>query len=232
MLQLFETSRRGLQRAPGLARLGPPSPLLGADERVEELQLVRLTGEPPLRELARQREQALGRRDDVLPRDASPPRVRAGATVGRDAAGDDEARLVLGAQLAKRLQAVLVEEPFRDVELCLDVRLAPVRSHGRRVGLRAEQQPDRLGHDRLPCARLAGQRDQPGREVELGLADQDEVLDAQSTQHGVIVDGRSVPGICPNGPCLAVFRSRSSAGTGSRTSPPGASRGACGPCRA
>ena len=49
----------------------------------------------------------------------------------------------------------------------------------------AEQQADRLREDRLARAGLAGDRVQPGRELELGLADEDEVLDAQSAQHPI-----------------------------------------------
>ena len=58
-----------------------------------------------------------------------------------------------------------------------------VRPTERRVARAPEQQPDRLREDRLPGARLAGDRVQPGRKVELGLADEDEVLDPEPTEH-------------------------------------------------
>jgi hypothetical protein len=73
------------------------------------------------------------------------------------------------------------------VELRLDVRLLAARADHRRVAARAEEQADRLGEDCFAGACLTGDRVQPGREVELGLADEDEVLDAQSPQHLRIV---------------------------------------------
>ena len=64
----------------------------------------------------------------------------------------------------------------------------------------AEQQPDRLREDRLPRAGLAGDRVQPGRELELGLADEDEVLDAQATQHRIeCSEARRTATIGPSG---------------------------------
>ena len=51
--------------------------------------------------------------------------------------------------------------------------------------------------DRLAGAGLAGDRDEARRELELRLADQDEVLDPQSAKHAVIVDRRPVRHTCP-----------------------------------
>ena len=53
-----------------------------------------------------------------------------------------------------------------------------------------EQQPDRVREDRLPRSRLAGDRVQARVELELGLADQDEVLDAKPPKHPAIVRRR------------------------------------------
>ena len=44
-----------------------------------------------------------------------------------------------------------------------------------------------MGEDRLAGARLARDRVQAGVELELGLPDQDEVLDAQPAEHGCML---------------------------------------------
>ena len=157
--------------------------LVGADERVEQVALVRWAGETALGELPREREQPIGRGDEILARDAPAPGEGARAAVGAHPARDDEARLVVRPEVAQRLEPLLVEEPVGHLELGLDVRLATRGADGRRVALRAEQEPDRLGDDRLAGAGLARERDEPGRELEVGLADQDEVLDPQSAKH-------------------------------------------------
>ncbi len=182
-LELVPASRRRLERPPRLACVRSPGPLVGPREGVEEFELVRRSREAPLRELPGEREEALGPGDDVLARDAAAPGVRPRAAIRRDAARDDETGLVVRAEVAKRLEALLVEEPLRNVELGLDVCLAAVGADRGGVPLRAEQEPDRLRDDRLPRAGLAGERDEPRCELELGLADEDEVLDPQSTQH-------------------------------------------------
>ena len=182
-LELVHASRSGLKRPPCLTRLRPPESLVWPRERVEEVELVRGPCEAALRELAGEHEEALGAGDDVLPRDASAPGVRARATIRRHAARHDETGLVVGAEVAERLEALVVEEPLWYVELGLDVRLAAGGADRGGVAFRAEQEPDRLRDDRLPRAGLAGERDEPRCELELGLADEDEVLDPQSTQH-------------------------------------------------
>ena len=180
LFELLDTPGRRGKRAPRIPRFRPACALLGADERVEQLELVARTRKPPLSELAGEREQPVRGGDEVVAGDAPAPGVSAGATVAIHAARDDEPGLVVRPQLAQRLHAVLVEEALGDVELRLDVRLGACRADGCSVALRAEQQPDRLGDDRLPRAGLAGQGDEPRVKLEVGLADQDEVLDPQS----------------------------------------------------
>ena len=92
--------------------------------------------EPPLRELAREREQPVGRGDEVVACHAAAPRVGARAPVCANAAGDDEPRLVVRPQVAERLEAVLVEEALRHVELRLDVRLGAGGADEPRVAFR------------------------------------------------------------------------------------------------
>ena len=111
-------------------------------------------------------------------RAAARPQAYARVRPSREhAARDDQRVLVRRPQLGQLLQLV------GNVELGLDVRLLAARPDERLVALRAEQEPDRLREDRLARTRLAGDRVQPGRELELGLADEHEVLDAQSSQH-------------------------------------------------
>ena len=168
---------RRQQLAPRRAQLGTQLAVLR--ERVEHVELERRPREAALLELAGHREHLLRGACDVLARRGASPRVGARAPVLEDASREHEPRLALGAQLLELL--VLA------VELRLDVRLLAARADHRRVPARAEQQADRLREDRLAGAGLTRDRVQPRREVELGLADEDEVLDAQSSQHRAIV---------------------------------------------
>ncbi len=175
--QLVVAAPRRLEVAPRPTRRGTARELLVATETVEHLELVRRPREAPLLELPRHRDHALDRRGDVLACGGSPPRVRARAPVREDAAGDDERFLVFGPQLAERL------ELCGKIELGLDVRLLAGGTDEALAAFRAEQQAERLGEDRLPRPRLARDRVQAGRELEFGLADEDEVLDPKAPQH-------------------------------------------------
>ena len=125
------------------------------------------------------RDQPLRGGGDVLPSGRPSPRVGARAPVGEDTAGEHEARLVLGPQLGERLEPVLVEESLGTSSSASTYASSPAGADRRRVAVRPEQEADRLGEDRLAGSGLAGERVQPGRELELGLADEDEVLDPQ-----------------------------------------------------
>ena len=153
---------------------------------VQRRELVRGPCEPALLELAAHGEQRLDRRRDVLARGAPAPGVGARAPVGEDPPREDERLLALRAELGELAEGLVV----REVELGLDVRLVGGRSDHRRLPTGAEQEPDRVREDRLPGARLARDRVQPGIELELGLPDQDEVLDAQPPEHPGIVRRR------------------------------------------
>ena len=87
-----------------------------------------------------------------------------------------------GLELEQRQDVVLLERAGRRLELGLDVRIGALRAHERGVPTRSEQQPDGLREDRLPRAGLTGDRVQTRSELELGLADEDEVLDAKPTK--------------------------------------------------
>jgi hypothetical protein len=168
-------------RAAPSSRQATPKLLLAA-VGVEDVELVARPREPALLELAGHRDQPFGRGGEVLARDRAPPRVRARAAVAEDAPRQHEARLVLRRQLGERGELVVVEEAVRDVELGLDVGLAARRADDAGVALRAEEEADGLGQDRLPRARLAGDRGQAGSGSQLAVANQHEVLDPQATK--------------------------------------------------
>jgi hypothetical protein len=182
-LQLVVTPARGAELAPREPGLGAASHLLFTDERVEHTELVRAAGEAPLLELARHREEPFADGCEILACGGSAPGVRARSPVREDAPREHEPLLALGAELRKRRQIVVVEQRGRDVELCLDVGLVAVGPDVARVALRPKQQADRLREDRLARAGLARDRVQAGREGELRLMDEDEILDAEPAQH-------------------------------------------------
>ena len=182
--QLVVPAAGRLELAPRHPRRGAPGELLLAAEAVEHLELVGGPRQPALLELARHRDDALDGGRDVLPCSRASPRIGARAAVGEDPAGDDERVLVLRPQLRELF------ELLREIELRLDVGLLAGGPDVRVVALRAEQEAERLGEDRLAGTRLSRDRVQPGRELELGLADEDEVLDAEPVKHAAIVDPR------------------------------------------
>ena len=173
---------RGREHAPGDAELPPPALLFLAGIRVEHVELVRGSRQPALLELAGHRKQALGRRGEVLACDRASPRIRARASVREDAASEDQAGLVLGRKRGECLQLLVVEEALGQVELRLHVRLPRASPDRGRVALRPEQEPERLGEDRLPGPGFARDRVQPLRRRKLGRSDQDEVLDVEATK--------------------------------------------------
>ena len=166
----------GREPAPGGARLRP----VGAGEGVEHGELERRAREPPLLELPGHGDQPLGRCGHVLAGHAASPGVGTRAPVREDAAGEHERLLALGLELGELAQRP--RRPSGQVELRLDVGLRPGRPDHRRIGARAEQHAERLRQDRLAGARLPRDRVQPRAELELGLADEHEVLDAQATK--------------------------------------------------
>ena len=175
--QLVVPAASGPELPPRRPRRGAAGELLFAAEPVEHLELVGRLRQPALLELAGHRHHPLDGRRDILPRSGAAPRVSARPAVGEDAAGDHERVLVLRSQLCELL------ELLREIELRLDIRLLAGGPDVRVVALRAEQETERLGEDRLPGTCLPGDRIQPRRELELGLADEDEVLDTEPAKH-------------------------------------------------
>ena len=180
--QLLVAAAGGAELAPRQRSLAAALELLGAAERVEDVELEGRAGEPTLLELARHRDQPFRSRRDVLARDRTTPGVRARAPVAEDAAGEHETGLALRPQLGERRHVVLVEEPVGNIELGFDVRLGALAPDRGRIRTRPEQQPHRLREDRLPGPGLPGDRVQPGPEGQVGLPDEDEVLDPEPTK--------------------------------------------------
>src|SRR6185295_3359334 len=75
VLQLLDAPPGRDEAAPRLPRLLPPHALGRPGECVEQVELVRRPRKPPLRELAREREEPVGRGDEVVARHAAPPCV-------------------------------------------------------------------------------------------------------------------------------------------------------------
>ncbi len=180
--QLVVPLASGSELAPGEARLAAAAQLVLAGEGVEHVELVRRPTEAALLELAGHRDQPLRGRGEILARDGAPPGVGAGATVAEDAAGEHEAGLVLGRELGEACELLVLEEAVGEVELSLDVGLGSARPDDAGIALRAEQETDGLGQNRLAGARLARDRRQSGAGHELAVADEDEVLDPQATK--------------------------------------------------
>ena len=173
---------RGGLLPPGHAGFAAQFSLLVADEGVQRVQLVGRPRQPSLFELPRHRQQTLACGGQILASGASPPGVGARASVGEHPPGQHQTVLALGSQVGQRLEPLFLEQAGGHVELRLDVGLFGAGAEVGRVPLRTEQEADRLGEDRLARAGLAGDRVQPGRGREIGLADQHEVLDAQPTK--------------------------------------------------
>ena len=178
LCQLLVRTPARLQPTPRPARLAHG--VARRRERVERRELVARPPEPALLELAAHREQRLRGGRDVLARCAPPPRVGARPAVGEDPAGEHERLLPLGTQLGELAERLLLGE----IELGLDVRLRGGGADRAGVPPRAQQQSDRAGEDRLAGARLPGDRVQAAIELQLGLTDQNEVLDPEPAQHG------------------------------------------------
>ena len=108
----------------------------------------------------------------------APVEVGARAPVGADAAREHQL-LGVGAQALAELLAQAVRAGRRP----LDVGLAGAGANDPRPRAPAQQQVERVGEHRLAGAGLAGEHVQPGRQPQLGLLDQQQVLDAKLLQH-------------------------------------------------
>ena len=134
--------RRGAARAAWSSRHATrarrAASLLVAEVGVEHLELIGGPCEPALLELPRHRDQSLADARDILPGRRRPTRGPRTA-VGEDPSREDDAVLVVGPELRERLEPVLVEQAFGQVELRLDVGLFGAGAEVGRIPFRAER---------------------------------------------------------------------------------------------
>ena len=152
--ELVAMLARSPELPPGAGVFRAQPEVLLANEGVESVELEGRTRQSPLLELARHGEQPLDERCELLARHRPAPGVRPRAPVREDAPCGDESVIVLGPKFGERREALVVEDALGKVEVRLDVGLARTRPEVARVPGRAEEEPDRLGEDRLACARL------------------------------------------------------------------------------
>ncbi len=191
------------QRAPGGRHRAEAGGLLLAGVGIEQLALHGRTPEPARLVLRDHADEALARRLERRPRGRAPADERLPAAVRPEPAGEDEAVLVFRHEVADAVVRRLLDVRGQ-VELRLDVRLRGMRADEPRVARGAEHEPERAREHGLAGAGLARQHRQPGAEPEVGRADQDEVLDGESAQHGRI-SGRTC---CGNAAGTAVAEAR------------------------
>jgi hypothetical protein len=173
----------GHELAPGARVIGAEAKVLLSDVSVENVELKRRPRDAALLELPGHGEEPLDERGEILARNGSTPGVGSGSPVAKDPTSSYETLLALRPEVRYRFETLLLEELIGQVELRLHVGLFGTWAEVARVSGGAEEEADRLGEDRLSRAGLAGDRVQPRAEREVGLADEDEVLDAKTAQH-------------------------------------------------
>ena len=183
VVQLVEVAAGGRQLAPGQARFGAAAELRLAAERIEDVQLVGGPREPALFELTGHGDQPFAGGSQILTSSTAPPGVGTGPSVREHAPGDDQSFLALGPELGERGKLVFLEQPSGQIELRLHVGLGAIGPDEGGIPLRAEQQSDGLGQDRLAGTGLAGDRVEPGSQRKLRLVNQHEILDTQAAKH-------------------------------------------------
>jgi hypothetical protein len=171
------------QFPPGGSEFGTPALLLVPEEGIENVQLVGRPREPALLELAGHGDEPLAGGGEIFSRSGAAPGIRARAPVREDTSRHNELLLVFGTELGERDELVLVEQSGGKVKLGLHIGLGPLGADVGGVSLGAEEQADRLGENRLARAGLARDGIEPGREGQLGLVNEDEVLDPEATEH-------------------------------------------------
>ncbi len=130
----------------------------------------------------------------------------------------------------------LVEQPLGQVEDALHPGLLRPRPDDLWSCLAAHQQVERVGQHRLAGAGLAGDRVEPLAQAQLGLLDQEQVLDPELAQHAVLLAlGAAGPLVGWHPPCPARcsgqrdvptirVQASPSAASGRRSPPPDATR--------
>ncbi len=154
--------------------------LVGAAERVEQLELSRGERQPAVLVLAVEREQRRRSLAQIRHIRGAPVDQRPRAPIGADSAREDQLVRVLREPVAEPGAHLI-----RQVEDPLDVRLRRSRPHDSGPRLAAEQQIQRMREHRLARTGLTREHVQPGREQQLGAVDQQQVLNSKLAQHGI-----------------------------------------------
>jgi len=157
--------------------------VIGAGERIQDLELGGSEHQPAVLVLAVEREQPRAERLEVCGVRRTALDEGAGPTAGANAASNDDLLRSIRQPLRELAQLGVVEHPRRNRERALDVCLRGARPDDLRPRPPAQQEVQRVGEDRLPRARLAGDRIEARLEAELGPLDQQQVLDSQLVQH-------------------------------------------------
>ena len=132
----------------------------------------------PVLVLAVEGDERLGELAQIGHRRGAAVDERARAALRADAPREDDLLRVLRQALAQ-----LAAQRVRQLEHALDVRLLGAGPDDAGPRPAAEQQIERVGQHRLARAGLPRQDVEPRREAQLGLLDQQEVLDAELVEH-------------------------------------------------
>ena len=156
-----------------------------APEGVQQIELCRRQGEPAVLVLAEERHEPASQRLEVGRRGGAPLHEGARAAVLPHSSREDDLVHLVPYALAQIAQVGAVQEIRRSREHPLHVGLARPGTDDARSWLAAEQEIQRMGQDRLPRPRLAGDHREPRPGAQLGSLDQEKILDPQLEEHGV-----------------------------------------------
>ncbi len=187
LAQLGQLRLQPAALAVGLAVAVAQLQVLGPGEAVEHLHLGRGDRQLAVLVLAVEGEQATAEQLQLGGARGAAGEEGGGAAGGGDAAAEDDLLGLLGQARGDLRQLRLLQQPGRQVEDALHPGLPGPRPDDLRPRLAAHQQVERVGEHRLPRAGLAGDRVQPLAEPQLGLLDQQQVLDPKLTEHTLLL---------------------------------------------
>ena len=181
-----------VERHNGAVRLAigrPRREVLLAGEPVEDLELRRAEGQPPVLVLAVEGEQAAAEGAEVGGRGRPPGDEGARAARDADPTAEDDLVSALREPVADLLQLGVVEQAVGNAEHALDPGLVGARPDDLRARLTAHQEVERVREHRLSGSRLARDRVETVAEAQLGALDQQQVLDPELVEHAPVFSG-------------------------------------------
>ena len=183
---LAQLGQRPLQLShPGVggAQLRAQLELLAPAEAVQQVELGGGEREPPVLVLPEEGDHPSAERLEVRRRGGATLHEGARAALGADPPGQHDLLELLPHALAKVSQIGMVEQPRRELEHALHVRLRGTRPDDARAWLAAQQEVERVGQHGLAGTRLPRDRGEPAARPQLRPLDQEQVLYAQLEQH-------------------------------------------------